>query len=177
MRTFIALDIPDVFRFEIAALARCLEESVNGRFVEPGNYHITLAFLGDVAASDVQGVADVLEASCASFSSVPLMCDGLGKFGNVNDATLWLGLVQSELLAEISNTVREGLVAHGIAFDQKPFKPHITIARRASIPKASFPPLPFPEADYARSVTLFKSDLEAQGAIYTPLHTVDLINR
>ena len=174
MRTFIALDIPDAFRFKIAALARCLEEFVGGRFLEPDNYHVTLAFLGDIAASDVQAAADVLETSCSSFAPVPLACDGLGKFGNANDATLWLGLSRSESLMGIASTVREGLAANGIAFDSKPFKPHITIARRASIPKAELPFLPFPELDYACSTTLFKSDLDAQGAIYTALHTVEL---
>ena len=59
-------------------------------------------------------------------------------------------------------------------FDAKPFKPHITLARRARIPKASLPPLAFPRDDRAATVTLCKSTLERTGAVYKPLHTTRL---
>ena len=171
MRTFIALEISDQMRWEVASIARHLEAHVDGRFIPPENYHVTLAFLGDIDERDVGLAMDALDAACAAKTAPLLMCDGLGKFGNANDATLWLGLAPTDELAGIAASVREELAARDIAFDQKTFKPHITIARRASIPKATLPPLPFPEPDYANAVTLFKSELDSEGAIYTPLHS------
>lgn len=48
MRTFIALDIPEEFADDVAALARVLSASVEGRFLARDTYHLTLAFLGDI---------------------------------------------------------------------------------------------------------------------------------
>lgn len=174
MRTFIALEIPDLMRWEVAEFARQLEKHVNGRFITPDNYHVTLAFLGDVAERDIALAVDVLESACADRPAPLLSCDGLGKFGNANDATLWLGLATTDALADFAETVRDDLAARDISFDEKPFRPHITIARRASISKAALPPLPFPESAHACAATLFKSELDSDGAIYMPIHSVNL---
>lgn len=174
MRVFIALELPEHFMWETAALARQLGERMVGRFVEPQNYHITLAFLGNVDERGVQAAADALDAACANRAPVPLRCDGLSKFGNADDATFWLGIERNEKLDGLASAVRDELSAREVAFDQKPFKPHITLARRATIPKGALPPLPFPEPDCANAATLFKSELDPDGAIYTPLHTVIL---
>ncbi len=47
MRLFIALEIPQDLQDDVAALARQLKASVQGRFLPPPTYHLTLAFLGD----------------------------------------------------------------------------------------------------------------------------------
>ena len=173
MRTFIALEVPDGFRFEVASLARQLAEHVDGRFTQPDNYHLTLAFLGDVGEREIASAIDALEAACAKRIAPSLAPDGLGKFGNANDATLWLGLAPTDALVGAAADVRNALEARGIPFDRKPFKPHITLARRAAIPKAALPPLPFPAPAHASAATLFKSELDSEGAIYTPLHTIE----
>ena len=50
---------------------------------------------------------------------------------------------------------------------------YFVLARRAAIPKAALPPLPFPAPVRASAATLFKSELDSEGAIYTPLHTIE----
>lgn len=70
--------------------------------------------------------------------------------------------------------LRDELASRSVPFDAKPFKPHITLARRARIPKASLPPLAFPRDDRAAAVTLCKGTLERTGAVYKPLHTTYL---
>ena len=59
-------------------------------------------------------------------------------------------------------------------FDAKPFKAHLTLARRARIPHVGLPHLAFPQNDEATDVTLYKSTLDRAGAVYKPLHTVCL---
>ena len=59
-------------------------------------------------------------------------------------------------------------------FDAKPFKAHLTLARRARIPHVGLPHLAFPQDDEAYDVTLYKSTLDRAGAAYKPLHTVRL---
>ena len=70
--------------------------------------------------------------------------------------------------------MREQLAARGVAFDPKPFKPHVTLARRVRIHRTDLPALAFPEDDGATTVTLFKSTLGREGATYRPLHSTTL---
>jgi len=174
MRTFIALELPEAFRHEVAGLSRCLRDGVKGRCVPPENYHLTVAFLGDVDEHDVRLAMDAMDEACAQVEAVPVECAGLGKFGRSHDATLWLGLREADELMKLTEAVRMGLGERGVPFDAKAFKPHITLARRASLPKGSFADLPFPAPAHTEAVTLFKSELNAQGATYTPLFSCAL---
>ena len=174
MRTFIALEVPDAFADDVVGVARQLGRAVEGRFLPRGTYHVTLAFLGEVDAAGVQRAADALDAACAGRAPVPLRADGLGKFGRAGDATLWLGLAKDPGLMELAAAVRGELDARGVGYDRKAFLPHLTLARRARIPSGTLPALAFPADDTGRAVTLFKSTLEASGAVYKSLHTAEL---
>lgn len=174
MRAFVAVELPEAFRGEVVELARELSRSCAGRFVPWESLHLTLAFLGEVGEAEASRAVDALEGSCAGRAAVPLVPDGLGSFGRPRDATLWLGLRKEEGLMALAGAVREGLAARGLAFDEKPFLPHVTLARHARLPKGALPRLPFPNAAEATRVTLFRSILEPEHARYKPLHTVEL---
>lgn len=174
MRTFIALDLPPDFADNAAALARRLSASMEGRFLKRDTYHLTLAFLGDVDEAQLAAATDALEAACAGASPVPLRSDGLGKFGRATDATLWLGIAAAPELEQLAARLRDELRARDVPFDAKPFKAHLTLARRARIPHVGLPHLAFPQDDEAYDVTLYKSTLDRAGAAYKPLHTVRL---
>lgn len=174
MRTFIALELPIDFADEVAAVARRLSASLEGRFLDRSAYHLTLAFLGDLSDAEVTRAMDALDAACAGAATVPLAPDGLGKFGRPADATLWLGVAPDLALLSLAERVREELAARDVPFDSKPFRPHITLGRRVRIPKKPLPPLAFPLPARAHAVTLFKSTLSRDGAEYKPLYTVEL---
>ena len=171
MRVFVALELPQAFASDIAALSRQLKYAVEGRFLAAETYHLTLAFLGEATEA---GIASAIEAACTNAAAIPLRSDGLGKFGRASDATLWLGIAATPDLMRLAETVREELGARGGAYDGKPFKPHITLARRVRIPRTDLPPLAFPLNDEASAVTLFKSTLARDGATYKPLYTARL---
>ncbi len=174
MRAFIALDIPQALREDVAALARQLKTSVRGRFVPRENYHVTIAFLGDVIERELADAMLALDEAASRFAPVELAPDELGKFGRANDATLWLGFTQDPKLMELAAFVREGLDDAGVNYDSKPFVPHLTIARRAALDSGTLPALPFPAPAHADELTLFKSTLTGNGAIYEPVYTVRL---
>lgn len=174
MRTFIALDLPPDFVDDAAALARRLSASMEGRFLPRDTYHLTLAFLGDVDEAQLAAATDALEAACTGASPVPLRSDGLGKFGRVSDATLWLGIASTPELEQLATRLRDELRDRDVPFDAKPFKAHLTLARRVRIPHVGLPHLAFPQDDQAVAVTLCKSTLDRAGAIYKPLRTVQL---
>lgn len=150
---------------------------VEGRFVPKENYHLTLAFLGEADEDVVRRAMEALDEACCAAGAPRLVPEGLGRFGRPTDATLWLGLAENEGLGALASLVRERLRDQGVAFDEKPFRPHITLARRARLPKGPLPPLCFPLPARAESVTLFKSTLDRSGATYKPLYTVHLAPR
>lgn len=174
MRTFIALELPSDFAADITALARQLDAVIDGRFLPQANRHLTLAFLGDVDQTALAAATDALEVACTNIDPIPLRSDGLGKFGKAHDATLWLGLEKQPPLMNLAGRLREELSARDVPFDNKAFKPHITLARHANIPKKELGDLTFPQDDEATRITLFKSTLDKDGAIYKPLHSVEL---
>lgn len=174
MRSFIALEPPALLQEDVAALARQLKTSVRGRFVPRENYHVTIAFLGDVIERELADAMLALDEAASRFAPVELAPDGLGKFGRANDATLWLGFTQDPKLMELAAFVREGLDDAGVNYDSKPFVPHLTIARRAALDSGTLPALPFPAPAHADELTLFKSTLTGNGAIYEPVYTVRL---
>lgn len=174
MRTFIALEPPEPFSDGIAALARQLQAAVKGRFLPRETYHLTLAFIGEGGEAEVAAAMEAMEAACAGASPVPLRSDGTGTFGRANDATLWLGIALCPELERLAARLRDELRARDVPFDGKPFKPHVTLARRAHLPKMQLPALAFPRDTEAARITLFKSTLDRTGATYKPLHEIDL---
>ncbi len=174
MRTFIGLEPPPSFVEDVAAMVRVLSTEVEGRFVPRQNYHVTLAFLGDIDEAQVRDAMDAIDEACVGAAAVPMCPDGLGKFGRTSDATLWLRLASDPELTDLANCIREALKSRSIGFDDKPFLPHITLARRAKLPKTPLPELAFPLPCDATRITLFKSTLCRDGAQYKPLYTVEL---
>ena len=175
MRAFVALELPIEFEDSLAAIARQLGRCVPGRFMDRQTYHVTLAFLGEVDDAQALRAADAVQRACAEAAPVPLTSDGLGKFGKPADATLWLGLRPAPALLGLARRVREELDAAGVAYDEKPFKAHVTLARRARVSgKQALPALEFPAPAWAPRVTLFKSMLDSEGATYKALHSFEL---
>lgn len=177
MRAFIALELPEEFADELAALARTLSAAVDGRFMPRENYHVTLAFLGEIGEAGARDAIAALDEACAGHGPVPLTPDGLGSFGRPRDATLWLGLRDEPGLRDVAEAVRAALDARGVDYDRKPFRPHITLARRVRLEHAALPQLAFPLPASATHVTLFRSTLTQTGAIYKPLYSVKLGQR
>lgn len=174
MRAFIGLEVPEGTADEMAGVARQLSACMRGRFLPRSTYHVTLAFLGDVDEVESRRAMDALEAACMQAEPVELRFRGLGTFGKPHDATLWMGVEPASPLMQLAAGVRERLEREGVSFDEKPFKPHITIARRAALPKRELPPLLFPVPACAQNATLFKSTLTSEGTLYKPLFTVQL---
>lgn len=174
MRTFIALDLSNEFIEQVADLSRQLSSMVRGRFVARSTYHVTLAFLGEVGEAEARRVMDVLDIATAGAPAIKVTPDGLGIFGKPVDATLFLKLRHARNLMNLALSVREELRARGVAYDEKAFEPHVTLARRARVLPQALSDLSFPSEGVSDSVTLYKSELSSEGATYKPLYTVRL---
>lgn len=172
MRTFIALELPDQFVDETVQLARALKAYAKGGFMKRETYHVTLAFLGEVGETEVGAVMAALD-TLVGHMAIPLYPDGVGAFKGRRGETLYLSLRRTPEAQMLVDDLRGALEARGISIDRKGFLPHITLARRAHM-TSDCGALPFPNPATATRVTLFKSTLSHDGAIYKPLYSIKL---
>ncbi|MGA3539187.1 RNA 2',3'-cyclic phosphodiesterase [Micromonosporaceae bacterium DT194] len=141
MRLFVALYPPPPVREHLTAqvsrlvVGTATAAGLNVRLADPENLHLTLAFLGevdddrqpDVEAALAQAVADRRRWA----PSIPMVqVGGGGRFGRGPATVLWAGLRGDvEGLNVLSRLVRVQLRQGRLPFDDKPFRPHLTIAR------------------------------------------------
>lgn len=174
MRAFIALSVPSWYADELGMFAHELSRRIQGRFLAPHTYHLTLAFLGNVPEPVLDGTMDVLDHAARQSFALPLEPTELGCFGPKDDATLWLGFRKTDALMELAHTVREALEIRGIPFDAKPFVPHLTLARRADLSCGDLGTTALPPRCMACRIALMKSTLGPEGACYDEVYGQDL---
>lgn len=108
---------------------------VDVRLADPAHLHLTLAFLGEVEAARLVEVESALGLAAEWFragrGAVPrLSLGGGGRFGRNRSTVLWVDLRGDvEALGDLARLVRSRLREARLPYDDKPFRPHLTIAR------------------------------------------------
>src|SRR5690606_17932464 len=122
-RLFVALELPENCRETLAALERPLR---GGRWLPTEQLHLTLAFLGNVAAEQ----EDRLHTELAKVQVPPffLPIEGTGTFGGKRPSVLWAGVGTGHPhLFALHKHVHDALFAAGLDPELRPFHPHITL--------------------------------------------------
>jgi 2'-5' RNA ligase len=149
----------------------------------PGNWHITLFFLGSTEESAIPVLQQLIDKSFSAIQSYQTELRGVGVFPNANNPkVLWLGFEGLQPLMSAYSKLGELLQQNGFSFDQKPLKPHLTIARvrKADNPLAfqsllsEYQETVFDEVN-VQKVVLFESISTSAGPIYKPLFEKQLI--
>ncbi|HML47666.1 MAG TPA: RNA 2',3'-cyclic phosphodiesterase [Clostridia bacterium] len=170
MRVFYGIQLPQPVREALQEATARVQKQTNGRFVLPRSYHCTLAFVGEVETGRRSVLERILKTVAESTPGCDLSLTAPGFFGKPGHAVLWHGLAGAEPLAEASAALRQALRAANLPYDDKPFRPHITLAREARMEAC---PLALAQARpvswRAESLTLFESRREAAGMVYAPL--------
>ena len=130
MRLFVALAISEEVRRQVALLIGELRERERAlRWVNPQNLHITLKFIGDVPADRVPVVCETL-ASAETGQRLSLEFNGLGCFPDARrPSVVWVGITSSPQLSSLASHIDQALATIGVPPEEKPFIPHLTIAR------------------------------------------------
>ena len=146
------------------------------RFVRPESLHVTLRFLGDVP---VARLGELVAAVAKELASVPPFAFAFGPVMGLptlrRPRVLALEVTPAEPLAQAAAAVERGVVAAGFPAEERPFRPHLTLARvKGRAPATDGIASPACEPSDAREVVLMQSELHPQGARYTPLERVPL---
>ena len=127
IRVFYALVLPPQLRPAIGEIARATARRIHGRPVPAENLHLTLAFIGDIANSQLPTLIDV--GAMQHGEATTLVLDRLGGFKRAGVA--WLGSSHPPVeLGRFAAALARAVVAAGVPCDERPFHPHLTIARR-----------------------------------------------
>ncbi|HEY6516012.1 MAG TPA: RNA 2',3'-cyclic phosphodiesterase, partial [Steroidobacteraceae bacterium] len=143
-----------------------------GRPVPATNLHVTLAFLGSVPERRLGELGEVARASAASPASrLELAFDHL-EYWQAARLLCALPAERPEAMAALARRLHDELAACGFAPDLKPFRPHVTVARKAHrAPRAmEMQPVTWSFVD----LVLVDSRTLPEGAAYTVLEKFPL---
>jgi len=176
VRAFIALELPPSLKEGVACLVERLRPLVPGaRFVKVDGLHLTLRFLGDSPPARLEKLEAPLAAAAAACPVSSARVDGLGTFPERgHPRVLWLGLDLPAPVLELQRACERAAVRAGFPREDRPFRPHLTLARfRERVPRPAFPDVAL-EPCRLETLTLFRSDLRPDGAVHTALLTRSL---
>lgn len=164
-RLFFALWPDDATRNALNRTGKWLHQHWGGRCMRADTLHITLVFLGDLPAAQIdallQGIQDI------PVGAFELCLDQAGHWPH--NRIGWLGLSQpSPALESLVQALRDQLRALDIPFDARPHTPHITLLRKAP-GGAELECLPVNWM--IDGYVLVASNLQADGAHYDVLQT------
>jgi 2'-5' RNA ligase len=128
---FFALWPDPLLRTALAGLARDVAHKARGRATAAGNLHLTLAFLGDQPERQVEVLRTLAQG--VGGSSFALTLDEIGCFKRTGIAWLGASAPQRALLA-LQGRLAVALRQAGFSLDERPYAPHLTLARRARTP-------------------------------------------
>ena len=172
---FVALDLPDEARAQLAAWR---DELTAGRRdlrpVAPEALHVTLVFLGWQDESAAQAIADRAFGAAAGIAAPVLRAAAVRPLPPRDPRLFALDLDDedgraSTLQAAVSEALEEG---RWYRPEKRPFWPHLTLARvkrgERRVPGLAGAPAPA-RSFQAAQLTLYRSTLRPQGAVYEPL--------
>ena len=188
IRSFIAIELPEEAKKGLARLRKGLERDEHKfvKWVDPGGIHLTLKFLGNIPSKRVAEITEAIEEAAQGVSPFHLEISGLGAFPSLRQARVfWVGIGgELDKLSRLQQNIDSALAALGFAKEERPFVPHLTLARiregASSSERRSFGELVGSiifEDKYpveVEAIRLMRSQLMPAGAIYTCLSLVGL---
>lgn len=163
-RLFFALWPSDDLRRSLAPRIRALQPVGVGRPQRPDQWHLTLEFLGPVPVSRLAAVHDA--AAQVRVAPCELHLDAIEHWRRPEV----LCLVARELpvpLEALVQQLRTELAARGFDPETRPFRAHLTLARKVREPVEPGPtePVTWP----VQGFSLVESVTDRSGSVYTPL--------
>jgi 2'-5' RNA ligase len=181
---FVALDLPQMVREDIATWGETELADPALRVVPPESLHVTLAFLGNRPLDDVERIAEAME----EIAELPVLLELAGPVGRPAQgrARLVALPVLHRPVEGLQERLSEILTFEGLYEPKKrPLWPHVTVARvraegrgsrrpmRVEIPTGPSPTKRIGWFDGVR-ISLYRSELQPSGARYVPLAQVEL---
>ncbi|MEK0316414.1 2'-5' RNA ligase family protein [Cohnella sp. 56] len=148
LRLFFGISLPDSIEVMLGARARTMRQKLAFRkWTHPSDYHITIHYLGNIAADSVPEVLSAAREAGQSAAPVRLSPGGPGIFGvQAAPRVLWCGVQEDSAAVATSGSIASPPslsplhALHRLLGDRlqerigyrpeaRPYHPHITLAR------------------------------------------------
>ena len=132
MRTFIAIEIPEVIKVGLArAQDRLKGAGVDAGWPRPEGIHLTLKFLGETSEQRVPLIVQALALELGGTERFRLSPEGVGTFPNPASArVVWVGITGDVgRLVALQAAVEKAMAGMGMERDDRPYTPHLTLGR------------------------------------------------
>ncbi|NLK51897.1 MAG: RNA 2',3'-cyclic phosphodiesterase [Syntrophomonadaceae bacterium] len=132
LRLFVAINLPAEIRGVLVAVQHQLRHlPYTVKWVEERNFHLTLAFLGEVEETRLPTLENALGQALHGFTAFNLSLSQIGAFPHLRQPrVLWVGLSGNTKKANLlSQQIHKALSEQGFTLDNKPFRPHLTLGR------------------------------------------------
>jgi 2'-5' RNA ligase/ribosome silencing factor RsfS/YbeB/iojap len=185
LRAFIAVEIPIAIRQAVREVTSDLQKGMGSlvRWVPMENMHLTLKFLGDISASNVDMLTQMIRSEVDLYNCFQL--NGLGSFPDLKrPRVIYIGIQAPAALVTLHRGIESASRRLGYESEERGFSPHLTIGRvkqnvtvteqqtiRRALAGAKIDSLGTARVD---SVHLFRSDLKPTGSVYTLLYSAPL---
>ena len=133
-RLFIAIELPSNVRRTLAdhiqRLRKALPEA-SASWAREENLHLTLKFLGDTELKRVEPLSQAIQRAANAAQPFEINLESCGAFPpNGAPRVLWVGVQDPRgQLASLQRKLEDECANVGFAREQRPFRPHLTIAR------------------------------------------------
>lgn len=129
LRLFVGIGFPPELKLRLSLLCSGIPKA---RWVDPGNLHLTLRFIGEIAEDVAADIDEALARLRARRFALQL--SGTGVFGGDRPRNLWVGVERSAELAGLRDKIEQALTRAGLAPEPRKFSPHVTLARLQNPP-------------------------------------------
>jgi RNA 2',3'-cyclic 3'-phosphodiesterase len=125
LRLFVGIGFPPELKLRLSLLCSGMP---GAKWVDPGNFHLTLRFIGETGEAVAADIDDALVRLRAR--RFPLQLAGTGVFGGGDKPrSLWVGVERSPDLVALRDKIEQALVRVGLEPEPRKFSPHVTLAR------------------------------------------------
>jgi RNA 2',3'-cyclic 3'-phosphodiesterase len=124
LRLFVGIGFPPELKLRLSLLCAGV---TGAKWVDPGNLHLTLRFIGEITedlAADVDAALARLKAR-----TFTLQLAGTGVFGGNRPNSLWVGVERDPALMVLHDKIELALIRAGLTPEPRRFVPHVTLAR------------------------------------------------
>ncbi|KHG66596.1 2'-5' RNA ligase [Thermus sp. 2.9] len=178
MRLFYAVFLPEDVRRALVEAQGKVSRYKGWKEVAPHQLHLTLLFLGERPEEELEDLVALGHRLGRRQAPFPARIRGTGYFPNEGTPRVWFAKAEGEGFSLLAEALRAGVVeALGEealrAGGDKPFKPHITLARRKA-PAPRVPPVVFGLEWPVTEFALVRSELRPKGPVYTILEKFPL---
>ena len=124
LRLFVGIEFPPELKLRLALLSTGIP---GAKWVDAGNLHLTLRFIGEVGEDVAADIGDALGRLRARRFTLQLA--GTGVFGGDRPRALWVGVERQPELVSLRDKIEQALIRIGLEPEPRKFAPHVTLAR------------------------------------------------